>query len=64
MQVDFYETLEAGLTKPQNELSVLLQDLVSNTGEMLKDEDVVGTAIADFMKNPEVTADRDWETSF
>jgi hypothetical protein len=54
--VDLYETLEAGLVKPQNELTVLLTDLVSNTGDLLKDEDVVGTAIADFMKNPEVKA--------
>ena len=54
--VDLYKTLEAGLVKPQNELTTLLTDLVSNTGDLLKDEDVVGSAIADFMKNPEVKA--------
>ncbi len=58
LQVDFYSVLEKGMVKPQEALSSLLNDLVSNTGEILKDSDKVGEDMSDIMTDPEKFADK------
>lgn len=58
LQVDFYSTLEKGMVKPQESLTKLLNDLVTNTGEILKDSDKVGEDMSEIMTNPEKFAEK------
>ncbi len=58
LQVDFYSTLEKGMVKPQEALSSLLNDLVSNTGEILKDSNKVGEDMSEIMTDPDKFAEK------
>jgi len=58
LQIDFYEVLEKGMVKPQEALSSIINDLVTNTGEILKDSSKVGEDMSEIMTNPDKFADK------
>jgi hypothetical protein len=57
-QVDFYSVLEKGMVKPQESLNNILQSIVKNTGDILKDPDKVGEDMSGIMKDPDKFADK------
>lgn len=57
-QVDFYSVLEKGMVKPQESLNNILQSIVKNTGDILKDPDKVGEDMSGIMKDPDKFAEK------
>lgn len=54
--VDFYQGMEAAVVEPQKKMGDILNKLVAETGNLLKDPNKVGEEIAKFVANPEVKA--------
>ena len=55
-QVDFYRNMEAAVVEPQKKMTTILNKLVTNSVDLLKDPNKVGEKIAEFVSNPEVKA--------